>query len=158
MTIFALKISLKPTRKNPKALSHIPWVRLRPRKALDGRALAERLRNELTIIVEETEFLSDQFGTPPHPVGLLRPRRDRPRRRATEPRQKLPPSHLSPLKPHCGQPIAVGTACLALRRRSTDLFLQRERRLVAHSGAALVGGMSAAAESRQPTVEPMSRF
>jgi hypothetical protein len=29
---------------------------------------------------------------------------------------------------------------------------------VAHSGAALVGGMSAAGESRQPTVEPVGRF
>jgi pimeloyl-ACP methyl ester carboxylesterase len=33
-------------------------------------------------------------------------------------------------------------------------FLQRGRRVLAHSGAALVGGMSAAGESRQPTVDP----
>jgi hypothetical protein len=37
-------------------------------------------------------------------------------------------------------------------------LLRRMSPFVAHSDAALVGGMSAAGESRQPTVEPVSRF
>jgi len=37
-------------------------------------------------------------------------------------------------EPPYGQPIAVGAACLALKRRSLPIVLQRGRRLLAHTG------------------------
>src|SRR5262249_36539901 len=40
-------------------------------------------------------------------LWLLRPRRDRPRRRAPEPRNEIPPSHLQSSQPYVGEPTAA---------------------------------------------------
>jgi hypothetical protein len=49
----------------------------------------------------------DQHADPPHAIGLLRSRHQRPRRRAAEPRDELPPSHGYPSLVD-RQPIPVG--------------------------------------------------
>jgi hypothetical protein len=66
-----------------------------------------------------------QYTDPTHPIRLLRGRRERPRRRASQPRNELPPLHqISPLLDR--HPIAVWGA-----RERVDLGRHGGSRLVA---------------------------
>jgi hypothetical protein len=51
-----------------------------------------------------------EHADPPHPLRLLRPRSERPPRRAPKPRDEVPPSHPSSPEVDTGYPTAVGVA------------------------------------------------
>src|SRR5262249_53261681 len=69
---------------------HDPSVAARPPEPLES--LPERANLRLCVGVDLGE--PRQHSNPPHPFRLLRPRRERPRRRAAaEQRQEFPPSH-----------------------------------------------------------------
>jgi hypothetical protein len=109
--LYSVNAAGGPTNVHPRAAFSPTQILKRPRE-----------NGELGLSLRVVFVDPRQDADPSHALALLRPRYDRPRRRAAEPRDELPPSHRSSLMLLCAEPIAVGVECLALRGWSSNLF------------------------------------